>query len=305
MKLARIVSIIMLLLQRTKVTAVELSEMFEVTTRTIFRDVDTINEAGIPIVTYTGVNGGISIMDGYKIEKGLFSTADIVSLLIGLSNMPISDDDVINAMAKIKGLVSTDQLQAIEEKAQKITIDYTTWRGNNTFTPYFSDIKKAVDSNNLMSFGYYDENGKEVERTAEPHRMFFKDSIWYLQAYCIEQQDFRTFRLSRMSYLKVSTHTFAPREPKPLGKDTANLDWINVKLLVDMSIKPWMMDFCGAENIEPYDDSKVVVNMPFMASEYGFSVLLRFGDKCEVLEPEVIRQEVIERANRLLNIYQR
>ena len=305
MKLARVVSIIMLLLQRTRVTAVELAEIFEVSTRTIFRDIDTINEAGIPIVTYTGVNGGISIMDGYKVEKGLFSTDDIVSLLMGLSNMPVSDDDVVNAMAKIKGLLPTDQLQTIEQRSKKIIIDYTTWRVNSTFTSYFSDIKRAVDSNKIISFGYYDKNGKETERTVEPHRMFFKDSIWYLQAYCTKRQSFRTFRLSRMSYVEILPHIFTPREPKPLDKDTIDLDWINVRLLVDMSIRPWMMDFCGADSIEDYDDNKVIVNMPFMASDYGFGVILRFGDKCEVLEPETIRQEVKERAKRLLDIYQK
>ena len=303
MKLARIVSIIMLLLEQKKISATKLAEMFEVTPRTIYRDIDTINAAGIPIITYPGVNGGISIMEEYKIEKGLFTTSDIISLLIGLGSIPVSSEDIINTIAKIKGLVPKEHIREIELRANQISIDYTSWQGSKALPPNIEEIKAALNGNYYLSFQYYDRSGEETMRKVEPYRLIFKDSNWYLQAYCTSRQDFRTFRLSRMSSLQVLDETFIPREFDLEKPDPPVFQKITIKLLVDKSLRGWMADFCGKENIDPHDNDKIIVHFPFMESDYGYGQLLRFGDKCECLEPEEIRQEVIRRATNLLKLY--
>jgi predicted DNA-binding transcriptional regulator YafY len=118
LKIDRLISIIMILLERKKISAVKLAEMFEVTPRTIYRDIETINLAGIPIITYPGINGGVGIMEEYKIDKKLFTTSDIATLLMGLGSISnaMSNDEIINTLAKVKGLVPAEQIRDIELK---------------------------------------------------------------------------------------------------------------------------------------------------------------------------------------------
>lgn len=304
MKLARMISIIMLLLQHKLISATKLAEMFEVTTRTIYRDIDTINEAGIPIVTYPGVKGGIGIMEEYKIEKGIFTVSDITSLLIGLGSIPLSGEDVITTIAKIKGLLPKEHMNKIEAKSNKIAIDYTTWQGIKSLPANIEEIRTALDENRFLSFQYYDRSGKETTRIIEPYRLIFKDSNWYIQTFCTSRQDFRTFRLSRMSSLQVLDETFIPRKLEINPSETPTFQKMIITLLVDNSLRGWMADFCGKENIEPYDDKRIIVKFPFMESDYGYGLLLRFGNKCECLEPEAIRQEMARRAAGILKLYQ-
>jgi predicted DNA-binding transcriptional regulator YafY len=115
LKIDRLISIIMILLERKKISATKLAEMFEVSTRTIYRDMETINAAGIPILTFPGINGGIGIMEEYKIDKKLFTTSDITTLLMGLGSISstLTNDEIINTLAKVKGLVPSEQIRDI------------------------------------------------------------------------------------------------------------------------------------------------------------------------------------------------
>ena len=305
MKLARIVAIIMLLLQHKKVTAAKLAGMFEVNIRTIYRDVEAINLAGIPISTSPGAGGGISIMEEYKVEKGLFTASDITSLLIALGSSPLTNEEVSTTIAKIKGLVPEEQMRAIEFKTRQIVVDHTPWYGRRPLQHSFAKVKAALDGNRLTAFQYYDGSGRESRRKVEPCQLMLKDSNWYLLAYCTLRDDFRVFRLSRMSEIRVLDESFTPRdyEYDPADAPESPEEMV-LKLLVDESLKGLMTDFCGRENIEPYGDRLIMVSFPFIESDYGYGMLLSFGDKCECLEPERVRQEVKRRAASLLNLYQ-
>ncbi len=305
MKLARMISIIMLLLEHRIISATKLAMMFEVSPRTIFRDIDTINEAGIPIIAYPGVKGGIGIMEEYKIEKGLFTVPDIISLLSGLGSIPLSSEEILTTMAKIKGLLPKEHIHEIELKSNKITTDYTSWKGIKSLPVNIKEIRAALDKNHFLYFQYYDRGGRETARKIEPYRLIFKDSNWYIHAYCLSRQDFRTFRLSRMSSLQVLDETFIPREFEIKPSVLPAIQKITIKLLVDNSLRGWMADFCGKENIDIYDDTRVIVHFPFMESDYGYGLLLKFGDKCECLEPETIRHELLRRVNNIQKLYQK
>ena len=121
MKIDRLIAIIMVLLEKDRISAAKLAEMFEVTPRTIYRDIDTLDLAGIPIVTYPGVNGGIGIMDNYKISKQFFTAGDITTLLSGLTNVSttLSPEDMAGTMAKVKSLIPEGKREPIEIKANK------------------------------------------------------------------------------------------------------------------------------------------------------------------------------------------
>ncbi|MDW8802083.1 YafY family protein [Clostridium sp. A1-XYC3] len=308
MKIDRIISIIMILLQRKKISAAKLAEMFEVTPRTIYRDIETINTAGIPIITYPGVNGGIGIMEEYKIDKKLFTTSDIITLLMGLGSISgaMTKDEITNTLVKVKALVPDEQIRDIELKSTQISIDLTPWMGNKNLQLNLEKIKEALNEKRLLTFEYYDRGGKGSNRKVEPYRLVLKESNWYLQGYCDSRQDFRIFKLSRISALKILEDTFTPREfhGKALGSwDYIEKNIVTIKLLVDESLRDRMMEYCGEENIQSYGDSKLVVNFPFVEDEFGYNLLLSFGDKCKCLEPTRVREEIIRRIKELLRIY--
>lgn len=205
MKIDRLVSIIMILLERKKISASELAEMFEVTPRTIYRDIEAISLAGVPIVTYPGVNGGIGIMDEYKIDKKIFTKSDVETLLIGLSSMSsaFSKEEIKCTLAKIKGLFPEEHIKEIELKSNQISIDLTPWIGNKDLKSNLEQIKKAMNDKKILRFNYFDSKGKKSNRKVEPYQLVLKESNWYLQGYCISKQDFRIFKLSRISDIKV------------------------------------------------------------------------------------------------------
>jgi predicted DNA-binding transcriptional regulator YafY len=131
MKVDRLVSIIMLLLDKKRIGAQELADLYEVSPRTIYRDIDTINRAGIPVLSTSGVGGGFEIMEQYKVEKNIFSTADLSAILMGLSSVShmIRGDELVNALAKVKSFIPTDKAKDIELKTNQILIDLSQWMG--------------------------------------------------------------------------------------------------------------------------------------------------------------------------------
>ncbi|QGU95382.1 WYL domain-containing protein [Clostridium bovifaecis] len=308
MRIDRLISIIMVLLQRKKISATKLAEMFEVTPRTIYRDIETINSAGIPIITYPGINGGIGIMEEYKIDKKLFTNSDIAALLMGLGSISstMTNDEIINALAKVKGLVPEEQIRDIELKSNQITIDLSPWVGNKNMQPNLEKIKTALNEKNLLAFKYSDRNGKKSNRKIEPYRLVLKESNWYLQGYCISRQDFRVFKLSRISALEILDDTFNLREfdVKSLGAwDYIEKRIITIKLLVDESLRERMVEHCGEESIETCGNNKLIVDFPFVEDDLGYNLLLSFGNKCECLEPSNVRDELIRRIKNMLDVY--
>ena len=154
MKVDRLVSIIMILLDKKRIGAQELADRFEVSPRTIYRDIDTINLAGIPIRSTSGVGGGFEIMQAYKIDRKVFSTTDLSAILMGLSNLSgmMRGDELVNALAKVKSFIPTDRAKDIELRANQIQIDLSPWIGNRNIQPYLERIQTALQESKLLSF---------------------------------------------------------------------------------------------------------------------------------------------------------
>ena len=219
MKIDRLVSIIMVLLDKERIGAQELANIFEVSPRTIYRDIDTINMAGIPIRSIPGVGGGFEIMQNYKIDKNVFSTADLSAILMGLSSLSdmIRGNELINALAKVKSFIPADKAKDIELKANQICIDLSSWIGSQNTQSYLEIIKAALQDFRLVSFEYTAHHGKKTVRTVEPYQLVFKSGHWYFQGYCHIRNDFRLFRLSRISNLQMREEMFTPRDyQKPI-----------------------------------------------------------------------------------------
>lgn len=302
------ISIILLLLEHKKISATKLAEMFEVTPRTIFRDIDTLNAAGVPIITYPGVNGGISIMETYKIEKKLFTISDISTLLIGLGSIhsTLSNEEILNTLLKVKGLLPAEQIKNIELKLKQISIDNTPWFSGKNLRLKIDNIRLAINENRFISFQYYDSIGKKRHIKVEPYRLVLKNSNWYLQGYCTTKKKFRIFRLPRITSFKLFNETFLPRELDYESLDISfktNNKISEIKLLVHESILDFMIEFCGEDKIVAYGDDKFIVYFPFIEDDYWYNTLLHFGNKCECLEPENVRLEIFRRVEVLYDMY--
>lgn len=309
MKIDRLISIIMVLLERKKIGAKALADMFEVSLRTIYRDVETINMAGIPIMSTPGVNGGFRIMDQYKVDKKVFTASDIATLLMGLGSISsmLTGEEVVGTLAKIKSLIPAEQVNEIELKSNQIMIDLTPWMGNKNLPVFLENIKTALQKQVHLSFQYSDRNFRISNRIIEPYKLILKDSHWYLQGFCLDNQGFRLFKLSRMSGLKVLNETFIQRElPPPVSEfsDKMTKKQTTIKLLIHESIRDRLLDYCSSEHMEPCGDDRFIVDFPFIADDFGYNLIFSFGDKCECLEPPEVRAEIIRRIENLAALYE-
>lgn len=310
MKVDRLISIIMVLLDKDRIGAQELADLFEVSLRTIYRDIDAINMAGIPVCSIPGVGGGFEIMPGYKIDKNVFSTADLSALLMGLSSLSgmVQGDEMAHALAKVRSFIPADKAKDIELKVNQICIDLSPWMGSGNTQSYLEMIKAALQENKLLSFEYIAHHGNKTARTVEPYQLVLKGSHWYFQGYCLKRNDFRLFRLSRMSNLQVQEDIFTPRVyQKPIldFAETLETMQIKIKLRVHKSVIDRMLDFCSYECFTPDGIEHYIVNFPFIENDYYYNILFGFGNQCECLEPLHIRTEIKRRLHDMAALYEK
>ena len=308
MKIDRLVSIIMILLEKERISAQELAKMFEVSTRTIYRDIEAISMAGIPVLATSGSGGGIEIMKDYKVDKKIFSTDDLSALLMGLSNISgmVRGSEVANALAKVKSFIPSEKAKSIELKASQIYIDLTPWEGNASVKNALEIIKKALQENRLLIFTYIDGHGSKTSRTVEPYQLVFKSRAWYVQTFCRLKNDYRLFRLSRMSELKILEETFTPREyQKPFldFEETARSLQTDIKIRIHKSVLDRILDFCPYERLSQDGEDYYLADYPFFDSDYYYDMLLSLGDKCEILEPAHVREKLKQKIKNLAKVY--
>jgi len=310
MKVDRLVSIIMILIDKKRIGAQELADMFEVSPRTIYRDIDTINMAGIPVRSTSGVGGGFEIMENYKIDRKVFSTADLSALLMGLSSLSgmMRGDELVNALAKVKSFIPADKAKDIEVKANQIYIDLSPWIGNKNIQPYLETIKKALQESKLLSFEYADRYGNTTARTAEPYQLIVKGSHWYWQGYCHKRNGFRLFKISRTSNLQIQEEFFTPRDyqrPQLDFTDILETMQTQIRIRIHRSLMDRVLDYCTYEHFSPDGEEHYLVSFPFIENEYYYNILFSFGDKCECIEPLHIRTEMKRRIHDIATIYER
>ncbi|MCL2002571.1 MAG: YafY family transcriptional regulator [Oscillospiraceae bacterium] len=275
MKIDRLVSIIMTLLEKERIGAQALADMLEVSPRTIYRDIDSISMAGIPVRSAPGVGGGFEIMREYKIDKKAFSAADLSALLMGLSG--------------------------------KICVDLSPWTGDRHIQPYLGMIKTALRDSKLLSFDYADRYGNKTARTAEPYQLVLKSSHWYWQGYCRIRNDFRLFKLARTSNLQMQKESFTPREhqkPQLDATDMLAAMQTTIKIRIHQSVMDRVLDYCAYEHFSPDGGEHYRVSFPFIENEYYYHILFSFGDKCECLEPPHVRAEMKRRIQDMAAIYE-
>lgn len=301
MKIDRLLGILTILLQHDKVTAPELALKFEVSRRTIHRDIDDICKAGIPVITYQGGDGGISIAKGYKLDKSLLSVNELQSIITGLKSIGSVTDNLA-----IDNLISKLSPNHKEEKLVKddIIIDLAS-HYKNSLSEKIDLFKLAISNKNLVTFDYYSEKGVST-RKIEPYFITFKWSAWYVCGFCCEKEGFRLFKLNRLWELKLNSKSFVPRDI-PLEKDNLDNyfeDNYNIKVLFDNSVKFILVEEYGPNSFEEVEGGKLLFSVGFTNKEYMLRWILSFGDKAKVLEPKEFKEEVYKRAKNITSFYE-
>ncbi len=299
MKIDRLIGIITYLLQHDKITAPQLAKRFEVSRRTILRDIDTLSLAGIPIVTTQGGDGGISIMDGYKLDKNLLTPDELSSIIAGLKSLGSVSKTTETDLLISKLSPSADKMISLQDH---IIIDLSSYY-KDSLAEKITLIKKAITDRKLVSFDYYYAKG-ESSRTVEPYYIKFQWTNWYLFGYCCERKDFRTFKLNRLWGLVALEENFAPREvpPNRPSNDDIFSEPHTVKLLFDRSARFHLIETYG---LHCYTDTEngLLLEVNYTNRDHILRWVLAFGDSVTVLSPDDFRDEVTAIALKMVDRY--
>lgn len=308
LKIERLLSIIITLLNRKRVQAKELADTYGVSIRTIYRDIDTISLAGIPIVTYQGTGGGIGLIEGYHLEQGLLSEDEMKDIVIGLQSLSTVLDE--NRTSQL--LERFRRLSRLNSKAEQASfvVDYSGWKEDPKESDTRNFIKSMIDDSYRLSFQYFNVDGVKSERMVEPHTLVLKGQRWYLYAYCSERQAFRLFKLSRMAQLsKIDQHF----EPRDISKEV--LPWKPEFIESKEAVPPVLLQFnerakhiaaewFGHEALQLQKDTGTyLVHVPFHENDWLYRFILGFGADVVVVEPLHLRHKIRDLALEIAGHY--
>lgn len=310
MRLQRLLGILAVLLNQKRVRAEALAERFEVSTRTIHRDLETLEQAGVPIVTYPGVNGGVEILDTYKLDKSVFLNEDFTTILSGLKSISGTLDTaaVNRTLAKLQALIPQNQARQVELSGNKLYIDLKPWSIHPEFEALFENVRTAVQQDRLLCFSYTARGDVASLRTVEPHQLVLKEQTWYLRAFCLDRNDFRTFRLQRMRDAEILNETFVPRPfPTELNdfKTWTHPKLITVEIIAEASMRSALLEYCRPEFLSDLPDGSIHIDLPFVESDIGYGTLLEMGHRCKVISPDYVIEELKRRIRLLQKNYEK
>lgn len=291
MKIDRLIGILSVLLQQERVTAPYLAEKFEVSRRTIGRDIDALCKAGIPIVTAQGQNGGISIMDGYRMDRTLLTSDDMQAILAGLRSL-----DSVSGTSRYQQLMEKLSVGNSDVLASNnhILINLSSWY-KSSLAPKIELIQAAIERKERISFRYYAPKG-ESRRVIEPYYLIFQWASWYVWGWCCEKKDFRLFKLNRITELSDTGEQFRPiTAPVPdLSAEHVFPIMLHAKIRLDADMKWRLVEEYGPGSYEEQKDGSLLFSWGFADRISLFSWVLSFGEHAELLEPKELRREFQE-----------
>jgi predicted DNA-binding transcriptional regulator YafY len=307
LKTDRLVAILVMLLRKQRVQAKELAEKFDVSVRTILRDVEAINLAGIPIVTYQGANGGIGIAEGYRLDKSVLTDDEMAAVMTTLKGIDgtLTGKSHEILMEKLKNTLNASQLEQLNAKMRQFVIDLNPWYENTSTKEKLAAIRGAIEASKQLEFTYTDSQGSQTKRDVEPYSLILKAQKWYLYAWCCLRESFRYFKVSRIKALKESGSEFTPREvpAEPAEAEAprkAIENMVSLELLFNRQVAHVIAEWWDAEAAE---DGCLMVKamLPDNYQTYGF--LLSFGNQVEVVSPPHVRTAIGQMAKEIYKKY--
>ncbi len=295
MKESRLFRILYYILERGRVTAPELADKFEVSVRTIYRDIDWISNAGIPIYASRGKGGGIEIDSSFIINKAMLTPDEKEQILLAL-----------NSTRNINELEQSDLIKKLSvlfdmKNSNWIEVDSTNWKKSDKYITLFDDIKFAIINRRFVSFEYYSNKLEYTKRKIKPIRLVFKSWSWYVYGFCELRNDFRFFKLSRMKNSVVLDDVYEDDYSNLVIKKEFNeQETVRVKLKFSKSQANRVYDEFFDEVIEKEEFLFVEVDLP---RDYLYSYILSFGSEVEVLEPVEVRIKLKDMLNKMIKKY--
>ena len=298
MQVNRLFEIVYILLNKNYITAKELAEHFEVSVRTIYRDIDILCQSGIPIYTSKGKGGGIGLLDNFVLNKSVLSKQEqeeIISALQGLN--ATSYPDLSHVLSKMSNLFGTEQNNWIE-------VDFSDWSYSQK--EKFNLIKAAILQKRVLEFDYYSSYGEKTTRSAEPLQLWFKDKTWYVKAYCRRKSAVRIFKLNRIKALVLTDETFnrdMDIKSQPIQYDLPQINTVEIKMEISNTQAYRVYDEFMEHQIEIKKDGGFRVTFSYPEDEWVYGYIMSFGSYGEVLEPEHIRKIIRGRLQSALEKY--
>lgn len=286
---SRLFRILYYLLDKGHATAPELAEKFEVSVRTIYRDVDAISSAGIPIYVTTGRNGGIQFLDDYVINKSFFSDSEKLEILSSLQSLSaVQYPEVDTILHKLGAIFQTSLTDWID-------VDFSRWGSvAESENRLFRQLKQAILENCEITFDYYNSTGDSSKRNVYPYKLIYKDRAWYLFAFCLSQNENRLFRLSRIKNL-ILTETHFDRKADicqyhsvfPMPEEIGNILDLELEFTLDVGYR--LFDTLDDTAIMKHENG-YTVKLTLPENNWLYDFLMSFGDKVTIVRPKSIRQ---------------
>lgn len=292
----RLFEIVYILLQKKKATAKELADRFEVSTRTIYRDVEILSRANIPIYAIKGKEGGISLLDEYVLNKTILSEEEQSQILFALQAMRTVTGEEKDILEKLSLLFH----KTIDNW---IKVDFSNWGKENVQEEKFNIIKTAILNRNQLEFFYYNSNGDKSKRIVEPLQIWFKDKSWYLMSYCKQKEDYRVFKITRIKEIKILQEHFERDLPKESKEEAYMLEMISIELEVSKEMAYRVYDEFEGEQITKKEDGNFIVKVEYPVNEWVYSYLLSFGEYIKILSPDSVKNMIKDKLERTLKNY--
>ncbi len=295
----RLFEIVYVLLSKGRVTAKELSERFEVSQRTIYRDIDALSVAGIPVYTEKGKGGGISLLPGFTLNQSLLTEKEQEEIISALQALEaVKPKEMTQALTKLSAVFNTKAVNWID-------VDFSDWgREDNEL---FSKLKTAIFDKIVVVFDYYSAKGEKTNRSVEPMQLFFKHRAWYLKGFCLSRQNIRLFKLTRMKNLIFTEQCFNERSSSMILSEALqnekNYNYIELRLKIAPEMAYRVYDEFEPHNIKKLSDGNFISTVVFPEDEWMYGYIMSFGDYIEVLEPVHIREFIQERLKKALKKY--
>lgn len=289
MKNDRLFAITNILIKKGCATAKELADEFNVSVRTIYRDIDVLSANGIPVYTSQGKGGGISIIDGYTIDRALLSDKEQEEILTALESVKATGKvDVDNALQKLSGMFKRSQNDWIE-------IDFSSWGENEREKEIFKTVKDSILSSGTLQITYFSNKGEKTDRTVEPVKLIFKGFNWYLYGFCKAREDYRFFKLSRIDNIKKLDSTAEKRDSNKYNITEKQYNNENkgkkilLKLKVDKKAATRIYDEFEIFEIV-YNNDYLIAKVYVYENDWLLNYLLGYGNDIEILEPIELRE---------------
>lgn len=298
MKIDRLFSIVHILLNKKQVTAKELADELEVSTRTIYRDIDTLSASGIPIYTDKGKGGGISLIDGYIFDKSIISSEEKNSIIMGLELLKATNyHDVGKAIKKLNNLLNINKDSYIE-------VDFSDFESEEE-VKIFNDLKDSIASNNVLQITYKASQKGETLRKVNPLKLIFKKQRWYILAYCHFREDYRFFRISRIGNTIVTGEKFNRKDydiTDIVLLYSSKPNQALITLTLDIAALDRVKEEFKSYMIKSVDENKVIISFEAAINSFLVNHTMSFADYLIDISPIDLKEAIKDRARKILKM---